>query len=206
MQAIMMAIVLPLMILNMLSGIVGGVWLGIRGEWGLIVGGLVYMFGSALALSVVLLPSMIFAAPAMALLERGRVIAAAIVSFPGTVWTHAVLGASCVAVFYFATLNPDSGSIWPYLLYGHAVAMAPWAYLAHKDEQAGNDSGNLPLFFAGLGVVSMMVGVLINGAPLGIYNLAIWFAPFTILGLLLHTLSLIVEAEAARRDPFRMRY
>jgi hypothetical protein len=200
MQALMLALMVPLMLLNMLSGVVGGVWLATRGEWALIGGGVAYMLIGALLVSLALLPGSMFAAPALALLNRGRVVIAAIVGLPGALWTHAVLAAACVVVFFFVTANPDWRSLWPYLLWGHAVALAPWAYLANKDEQAGNQNAQVPLFFAGLGLLSMMIGVLMNGGPLTAPELALWFAPFFVLGVLAHVFIMFVEAASAKRE------
>lgn len=199
MQAFLLAIAIPLLLLNLGSGLVGGAWLAFKGEWVLIGAGVLYMMAGALLVSVVLLPSMLFAGPAMALLARRQALLAALVGFPGVVWTYAVLGASCVLVFTYVLAREHQDGLIPYLLWGHAVALAPWAYLAQKDSQTGNDTASLPLFFAGVGVVSMMVGTLVRGAPLPPVDAALWFAPFLLLGLLLHTLQLIAEGFSQPR-------
>jgi len=51
---------LPIMILNMVGGIIGGIWLAILGEWGLIGIGILLMFTSHWILAILMMPSLLF--------------------------------------------------------------------------------------------------------------------------------------------------
>lgn len=58
------ALSVPIMILNLLGGIISGIWLAILGEWGEIIRGIIFMVVSGIAISFALMPSLLFAAPA----------------------------------------------------------------------------------------------------------------------------------------------
>jgi hypothetical protein len=76
MAALVLLLTLPFVILNFLGGIVSGVWLAILGEWWAIGYGVLSLFVSTFILSLVLLPGVAIATPAMMLLEKGRVVLA----------------------------------------------------------------------------------------------------------------------------------
>ena len=78
MQALLLLLFIPFMLLNMLGGVVGGIWLGVMGEWRLLVFGILYMLGGSLVVSILMLPGMMFAAPAAMAAERKKFILAAI--------------------------------------------------------------------------------------------------------------------------------
>jgi hypothetical protein len=61
---------IPILILNMLGGIIAGIWLSFLGEWILIVIGIVLLFTSHLYLSFLMLPGLLFAPIAMRLYEK----------------------------------------------------------------------------------------------------------------------------------------
>jgi hypothetical protein len=138
-----------------------------------------------MALGLVIMPTLIFAAPSVALMERGHITLGGLVALPGLAWTEFVLGGSCVLVVWLITQQWQSGAPWPYLLWAYGTAVAPWAFLAQKDAQAGNDKSGGSLLFAQLGTVSMLIGTLMNGYPLDWPALAMWCAPFVVLGLLI---------------------
>ncbi len=55
MEAIMLLAAVPLMILNMLGGLVGGIGLAIQGHWSLLFGGIAWLVIGGFALSIALL-------------------------------------------------------------------------------------------------------------------------------------------------------
>ena len=66
------ALSIPLMILNMLGGIVSGIWLIILGEWGAVGTGLIFFSVSTGLLGLAILPAMLFAAPAALCAAKGK--------------------------------------------------------------------------------------------------------------------------------------
>jgi hypothetical protein len=68
------ALSIPLMLLNMLGGIVSGIWLAILGEWGAVGAGVLGLFVSTSLLGFALMPGLLFAVPAAYCLEKGKTI------------------------------------------------------------------------------------------------------------------------------------
>lgn len=66
------ALSVPLAILNMLGGIVSGIWLAFLGEWDPILSGLGFMIFSGFVIGFALMPGLLFAGPAMMFLEKGK--------------------------------------------------------------------------------------------------------------------------------------
>ncbi len=201
MRALMAIIVVPLIVLNFTSGIVGGVWLGILSQWLLIGAGVVYMIASPLALGLAIMPGMIFAAPAAALADRGNVILAAVLALPSLAWTYVVLGGSCVLVTHFTTTAWITGPVWPYLLWAYSAAIAPWAFMAQRDAQTGSDDAGVALFFAQLGTVAMLVATVVKDAPLDWMSLTMWCSPFMALGLLQQWITALLAMQAKKLSP-----
>jgi hypothetical protein len=56
MQALIALLVLPLMLLNVLGGIVGGIWLIVLGEWGALGVALIAIVFGAIICSFALMP------------------------------------------------------------------------------------------------------------------------------------------------------
>jgi hypothetical protein len=71
-MALITALSIPLMILNMLGGIVSGIWLAILGEWGAVGTGILFFFVSTWLLGFALMPSLLFAAPAAYCAKKGK--------------------------------------------------------------------------------------------------------------------------------------
>lgn len=179
----------------MLAGVIGGIWLLVLGEWQLLFVGIAYMVGGAFLLSIVLLPGMLFAAPAAMAAERGNFLATIFFVVPSVGWTYLVMSFSCVYVFSTAASAID-GPTLPFIFWGYAVALAPWSFLASKDSQAGNDAANVPLFFAQIGSISMMIATLIDSDDVGFDRLLTWFLPFAILALSAQIFIVVVESRS----------
>ena len=199
MQAIVLLLILPLIILNMLGAIVGGIWLVFRGEWALVGFGILYMIVSPFILSLALLPGIAFAAPAVMAAERHPVVGF-IVGIPAIVWQFAVIALSCVWSFQASAYHLGEAP-FPHILWGYAVALAPWAYMAGKERQSSGpepDGTAVPVFFAQLGTLSMAVGTAMNPADTSFGRLLVWFLPFTVLGIVLQLIMAALVSAAYR--------
>ena len=62
----------PIMFLNLLGGIISGIWLVILGEWSEIFRGILFMVVSGFVISIALMPSLLFAAPAALAIQKGK--------------------------------------------------------------------------------------------------------------------------------------
>lgn len=99
-------VAIPLRLLNILGGIVSGIWLVILGRWSIIGYGLVALIASSFCLSLAIMPTLLFAAPAALLYEKGYRLAFYFFGFLATLYTMSVLAVWCMAGFIF--LHPAS--------------------------------------------------------------------------------------------------
>src|SRR5207237_7369565 len=88
--AIITALSIPLMILNMLGAVVSGIWLIVIGQWTPVVEGIVWFIVSSFLLGFALAPGLLLAAPAVWFAERRKIL--------GVVFFGTVLGLYAVAL------------------------------------------------------------------------------------------------------------
>ncbi len=148
------ALMVPILILNILGGIVGGIWLMIAGEWSLLIGGLFYMMFGAMIISLLLMPGLLFAVPATTFAEKGKFTLFYIFSLLSIAYTYGLIA---VSTYYVAdvALSPQSAPLWASLLWLYAVVLAPWQYMAFKERD--NIFTGMTTFFLALGIVALMV-------------------------------------------------
>lgn len=189
-------IALPLMLFNFLSGIVGGIWLAFLGEWDLVLIGVGLAFAGAMAVSLLLLPSMIFLAP-IAASERAAsnkliVLPLAVLSVG---YTYMVMGIWALAIFWYFSHNSKSAALFPMLLWSYSCATGAWSYLAQKDLQAGNDQAAMSSFFNQIGCLSLMLYVYLYRPNLEIKEMAIWFGVPMALSLIIQVGSMLAKSN-----------
>jgi hypothetical protein len=166
MQAIFSLLVVPIAILNFGGGILGGIWLAVLGEWSLIGIGLAATIASTMLLSLMLMPGLLFSAPAALALEKGHYFIGILLGAVSALWTYIVIVAWCVLAFGFVVYQHHSGSIWPYLLWAYSVSTGPWTYMAQQEARADpNSFSPLTAFFACVGAVAMMATYLLMSRP-----------------------------------------
>ena len=90
---------LPIMILNMVGGIIGGIWLAILGEWGLIGIGILLMFTSHWILAILMMPSLLFMGIAMHFYEKKNFLAYLFV-FISQLYTNLLIVATFIFAFF----------------------------------------------------------------------------------------------------------
>lgn len=181
----------------MLAGLVGGAAMLFQGEWTAFFLGLAWMLIGAFALSLALLPGMIFLPIVKWAAERESMPLMLLAGIPAMIWTYVVIAVSCVVVF--AAIINNSGVGFFQMLWGYAAATGPWSFLARKDAEAGNDQASMPAFFSQLGVIAMMVATFINPDGTDFFTLLYWFAPVLGIGLVLQLFVVWVETKNARR-------
>jgi hypothetical protein len=155
------------MTLNMFSGVIGRIWLGVIGNWGLIGVGVAAIFISSIGLGLALAPGLIFGAPAMMALEKGKTIIAGVLFALSNLWTCAVMTVWCLGSFYVVFARYEGGSIWPYLLWAYSTATGPWTYMAMtpgegRDTATGASFG---AFGTCVGAIAMMAVILCKEQP-----------------------------------------
>lgn len=98
-QAIIALVAVPLFFLNAGGGIVGGVWLLAIGEWREVVFGVLAGAIGVFAISLALMPGLMFLGPAAGLAEKRPALALPFL-IVGQLWTYAVLTGWCVWIFH----------------------------------------------------------------------------------------------------------
>jgi hypothetical protein len=166
MQALIAVLVLPLMLLNFLGGIVGAIWLMFLGEWGALGIALIATIFGAMVCGFALMPGMLVTAPAMLMYEKGG--AARIASYPlmfvGLLWTFAVMSGWALFWFAYFLKRADASSLVPMLLIAFSVATGPWAYMAQKEAQSGNEYSSITTFFLQIACAVILVMLAFAGA------------------------------------------
>lgn len=152
------ALSIPIAILNIFGGIISGVWLGILGEWSPIVSGIVLTVFSGLIISVALMPGMLFAGPGMMFIQKGKRIIGAFFGFLSVLYTIGLLTIWCLYILNKFMLLADSSSLIPMLIWSYGIAMAPWVFLAQKDQQGGGNEWSIfTTFFAEISYIVAMI-------------------------------------------------
>lgn len=169
----MAVLILPIMILNFFAGIVGGVWLAVEGEWSLIGYGLAITVGGAFAASILLLPGIVLAAPAVAATERGNIRIASFFGVLSLLYTYFIMGAW--AIFVFIWFAGETKYTIPCLLWSYSTATATWSYLAQK-EASSNEYSAISAFFHQIGCIALMIYAYSNFRHLEWSEMAIWYA------------------------------
>ncbi len=119
MEAVMLLTALPLLILNLLGGLFGGIGVAVQGQWSLLIGGIAWCVIGGFVLSIALLPGMLFAPLAIWASNRGNTFAAVVACFPSLLWTYVVVTISSIVVFCYVVARPDAGFF--HLLWGYSV-------------------------------------------------------------------------------------
>jgi len=142
MQLIVGAVAIPLLILNLVGGFAAVVWLAILGEWQGLIIWLVVMVAGARTCTLLILPGLLVTFPGLFLLGKGGILKMLgfVMCMMDSFWTFFVM--SIWAMVSFAGLgvaNANSDAWFPYLLLAYSVATGPWAYMASKDDNDGDD-------------------------------------------------------------------
>lgn len=184
MQAVVTLFMLPLILLNFFGGVVSGIWLAVLGEWRAIGYGVGAFLLSHFALSIVLMPGLLFAAPAVALANNGKILLAMPFILLGQLYTYAVICIWCMGVFIFFMSDATNVTFWPLLIWSYGVALGPWMFLAQKDAQAGTGEGSImTTFFAQ--VAYIVVALAAASSHMSIGDLVLIFTGIMLVGLLL---------------------
>ena len=177
------ALSVPIMLLNLLGGIVSGIWLAILGEWNEIFRGILFMVVSGFAISIALMPSLLFAAPAAMAIQKGKKLLGIFFGSLSVLYTFVLMTIWCVWIMWLFGSSANDRSLIPLLIWSYGVALAPWMWLAQKDQQGGGNEYSLfTIFFAQVSYIFTMV-MFFFGAPIG--AITITFGAIMLVGSIL---------------------
>jgi hypothetical protein len=140
MEILMTILMMPLMILNLLGGIVSGIWLIVLGEWRMIFLGICFLFVSHWIISIALMPGMLLVMPAMLAIQKGKKVIGSILGSLNILYTMILITIWCLYIMAMFVNMASDKSIVPALIWSYGVALGPWMYLAQKDQLGGGGS------------------------------------------------------------------
>lgn len=154
--------------LNVLGDVISGIWLAAIGQWWAIGIGIIGLFSSHFAISILLTPGTLIALPAAALEQKRRLGLAKLFAGLSSLYTSALIAAWGAGVLLFFGTRAAPNSAVPLLIWSYGVATGPWGFLASKDQQAGgNEYSAMATFFLQVGYVVAAV-VLLAGGTFGV--------------------------------------
>ena len=183
----------PLMILNTFGGIISCVWLAILGQWGVIFGGIFLILISGFGIKFALMPGLLFVAPAMIALEKGKKLLGISWVPWGMLYTYTLITTWCLWVmFHYMIINPaHKVSLIPMLIWSYGIAVAPWVFLAQNDQQGG---GNEYSIFTAFTAQIAYVVAMIMFSFASLHSITVTFVLIMLLGALLQ-MSLAFSGE-----------
>lgn len=161
METIIALIFVPIMLLNSVGGVVGGIWLIINGNWSFALSAFLVSVVGGWVIGLVLWPTLLLAMPIQRLAEKNKYVLVYMIAFLSSLWLHVVITVWCVSAFWWALGQYAGGSVIPYLLVAYAVATGPWVYMAAQEAKAGGgDSSAATSIFVCIGTL-LMIGVVL---------------------------------------------
>ena len=115
---ILEVLTIPILFLNMLGGIIAGIWLAFLGEWRLIFIGIILLFTSHFYLSLLMLPGMLLAPIGIRFYEKKNPLGH-LFGFLSQFYTNLLIIGTCAFVFFICTRfygGESKFGLIPYLL------------------------------------------------------------------------------------------
>lgn len=133
-QAILLPLVTIIGFVNLLGGIVGGIWLLFKGEWGLVLIAVAFFFlGGTFLISLLLLPSIGIGFLTGALVEKKKYLVSGVLSTIAHTYTVVVMATWGLAFMAFFLLRAHPDILIPTILLSYGPATGPWGYMASKE-------------------------------------------------------------------------
>ncbi|MDR2019489.1 MAG: hypothetical protein LBQ14_01840 [Treponema sp.] len=158
----------PILILNLVGGITGGIWLLISGEWPLVIISLILVLVSEKIIGILSLPAMFLLGAGINTEKQNGFFVALL----GTLYITALRIVWCLVILNrFTAMQDRSTSIIPVLLLSYSVATAPWQDMAIKD--INNPHSILSSFFT---QIAFVVAMFMYGFEAGFKTIAVVFS------------------------------
>ncbi|MGO9612224.1 MAG: hypothetical protein ACLPX5_04230 [Dissulfurispiraceae bacterium] len=162
-QGSIIALCLPFAYLDLLGGIVAGIWLGILGRWGTIGIGLLFYFTAIFLINRAMRPTRLLAPPVVYCAKKGKTCELIFFSALSNLFVITVMTAWCCGVLFMFVKDTAGGSLIPLLIWSYGVATGPWAYMASMDQDAGRGPGTvITTFLAQIAYVIMFLMVIFS--------------------------------------------
>jgi len=178
-----------------LAGFVGGILLIIAGEWSLLFYLILISVIAPFLMAIVMLPSMIFALPAVPLEEKGFKLLSNLFAWLGTLYLGFVFAAWSAYVFIYV-MN-TTGTYWGGVFASFGTAISPIAYMASKEPVQNDFDGvnqTLTMLTAQISLLVMVIMGALNGGS--IYDIGTFYImTFAVLSIIQFIISNILFRE-----------
>lgn len=189
-------VTVALIVVNLLGGLIAGIWLAALGEWRTIFLGFAFSIAMPWAWMIASLPTMALAGIMMGKSDRDPDAPPSLMLIvPGALYTNSLICAWVLFVFWFFEKRIDDNTAAPFLLWAYSTAMSPLAYMASK-ERDGNWAESLGIIGA---IVTFVVLLLMHLFDASMTS-RVWGAAFVAvaLGFTAVTLGMAMEREQKR--------
>ena len=150
---------MPLVFLNIFSGIIAFIWLAVFGEWSIIGYGVLGLIVGHFVISILLMPGLIFMLPLPFFFSKGLSFLGLIFGILSLVYTNIIFCFWCVgSFFFFSTQITDSSIFIPLVLWSYNVATGPINYLASKE--LANDGTQLVNLFVQIACFCLIIQII----------------------------------------------
>ncbi len=153
---------IPIVLLNVVGSIVGGIWLACLGEWELIGIGVLLLFTSPCFLSLLMLPGSLISGVAMGFAKKNKSIFY-LLGFLSQIYVDLLIVATCVFAFVICSSyyrEPIGVNYIPYLLWSWGMALTPWQFFASKEPD--NKTSMTTVFLASIFYYLFLISIFIS--------------------------------------------
>jgi hypothetical protein len=190
----------PLIVLNMLGGIISGIWLAILGEWATIAYGILILLVAPQLLSwSLLLPSAVFAWPMKYFSDKGKTFGTIATASLSSVYTMALMTIWCCGIFFLFMTRADASNLILHLVWSYGIAIGPWGYLASKEHD--NFASAISTFLAELAYITLMLFVLFT--TINLYDAIHIFAAFMVIAVALQIVMAVMIDNEQKKLPIQ---
>lgn len=183
-------------VVNFAGGIVGGIWSAVNGDWWAIGYAFLGLIVSHWVISLLLVPGFAIGAAGAAAMQRGRIGVGRTAFAVSSLYQVSLMAAWALFVTAAFLGHSRNSSLFPMLLLAYGASVAPWAYLASKDQQSGNE-------YSGISVFLFQTGVFV-GCALLLFKpengFAFFVTPLAVAQVLNWALQQIVMHEAIKSE------
>lgn len=186
------------LILNIFSGIVGGIWLAILGHWGSIGFGFGLGFAMPWIYFLVSRPAMGLGFIVAFFVERRSKTFISILGFLTALYNNALLASWVFGVYIFFMNRANAQSYIPYLLWSYSTMMAPLSYMASK-EPPDNFGTTVGLFYSQICYFIFVLSFFFRGNfTLWLYTIISTGIAFSLFVIVL-IIAQMIEEERAKK-------
>ncbi len=201
MPALVALVMLPLMLLNLLGGLVSGVWLAILGQWWALGIGVAALIAHAFLVPVVMGAGLMLLLPPVATLSsRGGAALASPFILLTQVFIYGIVCAWCIGIFHVVMSKADDQTYIPLLIWSYGIAVGPWAAMTARDRQSGSYAASaMASFFVQIAYMATGLEVLFMPATTSIIWLKTFLAIMTV-GVVLQTILALGSLAGSRNS------